>query len=103
MERNKHIVEKRIETPLETSRAKVTPALIDDWFSKYEIFILDNELLDKPEHVYNTDETGFTVSCKSGKVIGPSKHAHAGPVHQVSGGKSKERNSQFDTSIFCVC
>jgi hypothetical protein len=91
MERNKNIVEKRKETPLEASRAKVTPSLIDDWFCKYRIFISDKELLDKPERIYNADETGFTMGSKSGNVIGPTKRIHAGPVPHVSGGKSKER------------
>ncbi|XP_053408066.1 LOW QUALITY PROTEIN: uncharacterized protein LOC128559734 [Mercenaria mercenaria] len=91
MERNKHTVEKRTETPLESSRAKVTPYVIDEWFHKYRMFISDNELLDKPERIYNADETGFTMGSKSGKVIGPSKSVHAGPVPHVSGGKSKER------------
>ncbi|XP_062605485.1 uncharacterized protein LOC134267284 [Saccostrea cucullata] len=91
LRRNSHIIQKRTETPLEISRAKVTVKEIDEWFDKYKIFMSDNHLLDKPERVYNADETGFTMGSKSGQVIGPAKKVNAAPVPHVSGGRSKER------------
>lgn len=91
MKRNKHIVQKRKETPLEISRAKVTTEEVDGWFHNYRMFMSDNHLMDKPERVYNADETGFTMGSKSGEVIGPAKKVQKEPVPHVSGGRSKER------------
>lgn len=76
MKRNKHIVQKRKETPLEISRAKVTTEEVDGWFHNYRMFMSDNHLMDKPERVYNADETGFTMGSKYGEVIGPAKKVH---------------------------
>ena len=91
MNRNSHIIQKRNETSLEISRAKVTIQEMDDWFNSYNIFMSDNHLLDKPERVYNADETGFTMGSKSGQVIGPAKRIHKDSVPHVTGGRSKER------------
>ena len=76
MNRNSHIIQKRNETSLEISRAKVTIQEMDDWFNSYNIFMSDNHLLDKPERVYNADKTGFTMGSKSGQVIVPAKRFH---------------------------
>lgn len=97
MNRNKHIIQKRTETSLEISRVKVTTEEVDDWFHKYRMFISDNHL-DKPERVYNADETGFTMGSKSGQVIGPSKKLQKEPVPHVTGGRSKERV----TGMYCA-
>lgn len=64
---------------------------MDDWFNSYNIFMSDNHLLDKPERVYNADETGFTMGSKSGQVIGPAKRIHKDSVPHVTGGRSKGR------------
>ncbi|WAR27972.1 hypothetical protein MAR_013676, partial [Mya arenaria] len=73
MARNSHVVEMRKESSLENSRAKVTSMQLDDWFSKFYKFVSDLHLLDKPDRVYNADESGFSMGSKASKVIGPTK------------------------------
>lgn len=45
---------------LENARAKgVTQEVIDGWFNVLEKVLLKLEILDKPERIFNTDESGF--------------------------------------------
>lgn len=72
MARHSDILEKRKETLLEASRSKVTKEIVDDWFQKYQAFLSERNLLDKPHKIYNADETGFTMGSKAGVVVGPT-------------------------------
>jgi len=91
MSRYNTILEKRKESPLESSRSKVTPEKMDTWFEKYRKFLSDLELMDKPHRIWNADETGFSMGSKAGNVIGPSKSLHPGNIPHTSGGSTKQR------------
>ncbi|KAH3861890.1 hypothetical protein DPMN_024843 [Dreissena polymorpha] len=96
MSRNSNIIQLRQETPLESCRAKLSKESIDKWYSCYKNFIMNLGLIDKPKHISNADESGFSMGSKSGKVIGPLK-ADLGQVPHVVGGHSKHRF----TVMFC--
>lgn len=72
MERNKHIVDIRQEVLLESSRAKLSSKRLDNWYSSFRNFLMEKDLLDKPDRIWNADETGFQMGSKAGKVIGPT-------------------------------
>ncbi|KAJ8315644.1 hypothetical protein KUTeg_007794 [Tegillarca granosa] len=98
MGRHFNKLEKRKETLLEASRSKVTPQAMDNWFDKYRKFLSDRDMLDKPERIWNADETSFTMGSKAGNVIGPSKTVYSEDIPHVSGGSSKQRL----TVMYCV-
>lgn len=95
MARNAHIVEIRKESSLESSRAKVTSAELDNWFSKYYKFVSELHLLDKPNRVYNADESGFSMGSKAGSVIGPTKSDFPGNLPHLSGNSKKRLTAMF--------
>jgi len=97
MARNSHIVEIRQETALESRRAKTTKeSSIDSWYSTYRDFEIRLSLIDKPNRIYNADESGFSLRSKPGKVIGPKRN-EVPQVSHVTGGSTKERL----TVMFC--
>ena len=59
MARISHTVEKRIESSLESSRAKDTSTELDKWFDKYKKFVSQFNR-DQPQIVYNPDKSGFS-------------------------------------------
>ena len=61
------------------------------WFSIYRDFLLEKDLLDKPERIWNADECGFTMGSKAGKVIGPVQRKGSFQVPHVTGSSNKER------------
>jgi len=50
---------RRIESSLETSRAKDTSTQLDKWFDKYKKFV-SKFYRDQPQIVYNPDKSGFS-------------------------------------------
>lgn len=58
--------------PLDKKRAKISAEDVDQWFTEYEKFILENGLSNKPAQIWNCDESGFDLQGKAGKVLGPS-------------------------------
>ena len=70
MARNSHIVEKRKESSLENSRAKVTSKQLDEWFNNYKKFVSQLHLLDQHRRTYNSDKSGFSMGSKPSSVIG---------------------------------
>jgi hypothetical protein len=45
---------------LENARAKgVTPDIIDGWFNVLKGVLMKLNLMDKPQNIFNTDESGF--------------------------------------------
>lgn len=97
MARNSHIVEKRKESSLENSRAKVTSKQLDEWFDKYKKFVSQLHLLDQPQRIYNADESGFSMGSKPSSVIGPTKkNCPSNPPHLC--GQTKKRL----TGMFCA-
>lgn len=96
MARNNHIIQTRHETPLESCRAKLTRDTVDAWYTKYRDFVINLGLTDKPSHIFNADESGFSLGSKAGKIIGPPKK-NTPQVPHVTGGQSKQRL----TVMFC--
>lgn len=58
--------------PLDKQQAKISAEDIDQWFTKYEKFILENGLSNKPVQIWNCHESGFDLQGKAGEVWGPS-------------------------------
>ena len=97
MARNAHLVEKRKESSLENSRAKVSSNQLDEWFDKYYKFVSGLHLLDQPSRIYNADESGFSMGSKPSSVIGPTKvNCPRNPPHLC--GQTKKRL----TGMFCA-
>lgn len=91
LERNKHIVQLRTETPLESSRAKLTKEQTDRWYNKFRDYLKSIGLLEKPSRIYNADESGFSLGSVAGRVIGPSRtSSNISQIPHVSG-CSKQR------------
>lgn len=61
-----------LRTPenLSAYRASMANAtMIDDYFSKLELLLTKLDIMDKPDRLWNVDETGLTFVVKSGKVV----------------------------------
>jgi len=55
---------------LESYRAKcATPEAVQSYFSNLKTVMYENNLLGKPQHIYNLDETGIQAEHKPGNVI----------------------------------
>ena len=68
-------------------RAKVSATDIDNWFTKYELVMIENGLVTRPAQIWNCDkETGFDLQEKAGKVLGPSASEDQ-PYRVVTGTK----------------
>ncbi|KAJ8299453.1 hypothetical protein KUTeg_023513 [Tegillarca granosa] len=91
MNRNKDTVGLRKEILLEASRSQLTSNRIDKWFSGFRDFLAEKDLLDKPERIWNADETGFQMGSKPGYVIGPSRETFPTQVPHMSGSSTKSR------------
>lgn len=61
LERNSQIVQIRNETPLESSRTKLTKESTDKWYNNFRDFLNARDLLNNPGRIYNADETGFSL------------------------------------------
>jgi hypothetical protein len=60
----------RTAVPLSIARASATDAhMIDSYFDKLEKVLVKNDILDKANNIFNCDETGFSLSPKSPKVV----------------------------------
>lgn len=47
--------------PLDKKRAKISADDVDQWFTEYEKFILENGLSNEPAQIWNCDESGFDL------------------------------------------
>jgi hypothetical protein len=55
---------------LESSRAKSsTPEKVTDYFKKLEEVLKQHNLLEKPQHIYNLDETGLQLDHRPSNVV----------------------------------
>ena len=54
--------------PLDKKRAKISAKDVDQWFTEYKKFILENGLSNRPAQIWNCDESGFDLQGKAGKV-----------------------------------
>ena len=86
-----------LKTPqaLQICRASsCTTEVMDKWYSDYEQFLLIHELYDKPDQIWNADESGFFLCPKSGKILGPKGEKH---VYHVTGS-----SKQQITTLVCI-
>ena len=95
MARNGHLVEKRNESTLENSRAKVTTKQLSAWFENYRKFVSELHMLDKPHRIYNADESGFSMGSKASTVIGPTKGEYPRNVPHLCGQTKKRLTAMF--------
>ena len=86
--RNSHIIATKPETALELCRAKVTKDMTDKWYSDFRTFLIAKDLLDKPNRIWNADESGFNMGSNKSKVIGPAK-SNKSHVPHVTAGKQR--------------
>jgi len=98
MSRHKDILGLRHEVLLESSRAKLTKTKLDDWYSSYRYFVNEKDLLNKPERIWNADESRFNLGSIAGKVIGPSRGTFPSQIPHLAGSSSKARL----TVMFCA-
>lgn len=58
--------------PLPTSRAMgCSEQHLDKWFKDFGDFLKENDLLNKPEQIWNADESGFPLHHRSGTILAP--------------------------------
>lgn len=72
------------------ARALVTEELIRSWFEDLKKFLKENnfeDVLEDPARVFNGDESGFAISPKTGKVLGPKGWKN---LYVIKSGKEKE-------------
>jgi hypothetical protein len=98
MDRHKDILGIRRETLVESSRAKLTKAKLDDWYRTCTKFLVEKDLMNKPEQIWNADESGYSLGSKTGSVIGPSRTSFPTQVPHLAGSSSKARL----TVMFCA-
>lgn len=57
---------------LPVSRARgCSVEIVDQWFIDFEQFLRDHNLFNKPDRIWNADESGFPLQHKSGRVLAP--------------------------------
>lgn len=72
------------------ARAKATsdPAILTGWFALLEKEIVKADCMNKPENIYNVDETGFITDPAAGKVLSRTGSKN---VYQNTGGSGREQ------------
>ena len=59
-------VKLRSARPLDKKRAKISPTDLDDWFQQFSKFIAELGLINRPEQIWNCDESGFDLKGRAG-------------------------------------
>ena len=63
----------RSPSALESYRASAcTKEKLEEWYTKFEQFLICHNLQDQPSHIWNCDESGFPLCPKSGKILAPA-------------------------------
>lgn len=72
------------------ARAKATsdPAILRGWFALLEKEMVKANIMDKPENIYNVDETGLITDPAAGKVLSRRSSKN---VYQNTGGSGREQ------------
>lgn len=89
LKRHPDIKKKQTEL-ISKSRASVTEEKLREWFSQVKSYLEENNLisvLERPESIFNGDETGVQLCPKSGRLLGPRKERN---FYEISSGKEKE-------------
>lgn len=71
-----------------------TPQVLDQWFSRYKQFLMTHNLQNKPQCIWNCDESGFPLCPKTGKVLALKG---ADTVYNVTGS-----NKRQITTLCCI-
>ena len=71
-----------------------TAEVMDKWYSDYEQFLLIHDLYNRPDQIWNADESGFPLCPKSGKILAPKGEKH---VYHVTGS-----SKQQITTLVCI-
>ena len=62
----------RSPSALEAYRASAcTKEKLEEWYTKFEQFLICHSLHDQPSRIWNCDESGFPLCAKSGKILAP--------------------------------
>lgn len=69
-----------------------TPDAITCWFSEFEQLLDAYDLKEQPQRIWNTDDSGFPLCRKSGKVIA---YSHSRAVYGVT------ENSKEQITTLC--
>ncbi|KAJ8038340.1 Tigger transposable element-derived protein 6 [Holothuria leucospilota] len=77
---------------MDRGRAKVTTDDVDKWFNEYACFMSDMDLCDKPNLIYNFDESGFGLSGKPPRFSLGCKDTK-GSLPQISAGEGKRQTT----------
>ena len=86
----------RVAVPLSMARAMASDRdVIDRYFNMLEDCLRSNEILDKPAHIFNCDETGVPLNPKSLKVV--DRVGSKNPSYLTGGCKSQI------TVLACTC
>ena len=75
LKRHPEIKKKQTEL-ISRSRASVTERKLREWFSEVHNYLIENDLLsvlERPESIFNGDETSVLLGPKSGRLLGPTK------------------------------
>ncbi|KAL7286212.1 hypothetical protein TKK_0019508 [Trichogramma kaykai] len=75
---------------LTKTRASVTGAKLRKWFKEVYTYFTEHKLehvLDRPESIFNGDESGFCLCPKSSRLLGPRKEKK---FYEISAGNEKE-------------
>ncbi|CAF1515821.1 unnamed protein product [Rotaria sp. Silwood1] len=83
-------------TPIDKSRAKVTASQVNEWFNLLTKVINDNDLANRPGQIYNADDTGFSDTTGSSKVLVHRGTSNAYKIEGGTGGKS------FTSVLICA-
>jgi hypothetical protein len=75
----------------------IDQVVLDTYFNLLHHILVSNNLLNKPAHLFNSDETGFPLCHKTGKVIIDKKQKH--PYRAASAWR---QNSDYCAGM-CKC
>ena len=83
-------IKKKNSEVISKSRASVTEQKLRSWFGEVKTYLEENNLIDileRPESIWNGDETGCQLNPKSGRLLGPTKEKN---FYKISAGHEKE-------------
>lgn len=66
----------------------MTEESIRQWFEGLKTFLSESgqsDILEHPERIFNSDESGFSLCPKTGKVLGPNRN-----LYQMKAGNEKD-------------
>ena len=74
----------KTRVPSVLSGISCTPETLDKWFADYSEFVHQHGLQDKPQRIWNADESGFPLCPKTSRVLCRRNKKHIYSVHSDS-------------------